>query len=260
MDFVGPLQETPRGHDTTLEFVDRLTEYVHCVPTHSTVSGFECARLSVTHVLANHGMPKTVVSDRGVQSNNQFWKHLMRALGTQHVMSTAYHPQTDGQTERTNRALAEVIRTFARGGVRRDRDLAHPFLMSNAQHRQCKYAYRHRRPKHSKEGDLVMLHAGHFTFAQIGNRKLMPKYLKPLRILGTRGTNVVLELPDHGNWQRIHNVVNVEDVVIVFVIVITNQDSTSSRLLPGSHITSAQILTMHGSHRRLYTIKKEYMN
>jgi hypothetical protein len=71
-----------------------------------------------------------------------------------------------------------------------------------------------RRPKHFKEGDLVMFHAGHFTFAKKGTRKLMPEYLGLFWILGTRGTNaVMLELPNHGNWQWIHNVVNVEYVV-----------------------------------------------
>jgi hypothetical protein len=58
------------------------------------------------------------------------------------------------------------------------------------------------RPKHFKEGDLVMFHAVHFTFAKKGPRKLMCKYLGLLRVLGTRGTNaVMLELPNHGNWQ-----------------------------------------------------------
>jgi transposase InsO family protein len=79
---------------------------VHCVPTHSTVSDLECA-LFVTHVFANHGMPKTAISDRGVPWNYQLWKNLLRALGIQHVMSTAYHPQTNGQTERTNKIPVE---------------------------------------------------------------------------------------------------------------------------------------------------------
>jgi hypothetical protein len=135
MDFIGPLQETPRGHDTILVIVDRLSKYVHCVPTHSKVTAIEAARLFMTHVFANHGMPKHVITDRGVQWNNNFTKHLMRALGIRHHMSTAFHPQTDGQTERTNKTLVEVLRTYVGESVRHDWDLWLPlaqFALNNS--------------------------------------------------------------------------------------------------------------------------------
>jgi hypothetical protein len=94
-DVIGPLPETPRGHTAILVFVDRLSKYLHCVPTTQKLTALGFAHLLVTHIFANHGMPRYVISDRDAQWNNHFWNHLARALGVKHHMSTAYHPQTD---------------------------------------------------------------------------------------------------------------------------------------------------------------------
>jgi hypothetical protein len=81
VDLIGPLPETPRGHTAILEFVDRLSKHVHCVPTTHKLTALGFAHPFVTHIFANHGMPRYVSSDRGAQRNNHFWKHLARALG-----------------------------------------------------------------------------------------------------------------------------------------------------------------------------------
>jgi hypothetical protein len=86
--------------------------------------------------------------------------------------------------------------------------------MSNAQQRQAKNANCHRRPKSFQMNDLVMFHSGHYAFAQSGARKLMLKYLGPFRVTEVKSSGAVkLDLPNYGNWQRIHSVVNVGYVV-----------------------------------------------
>jgi transposase InsO family protein len=114
MDMVVGLPATPSGKDSVLVFVDRLSKYVHLVPTTATLKAKGFARLFVQHVFANHGMPEKIISDRGSVWNNRFWAHVRKVLGVQHHMSTAYHPQTDGQTERVNSVLGDVLRTYAR--------------------------------------------------------------------------------------------------------------------------------------------------
>jgi hypothetical protein len=112
MDMVVKLPKTARGHDSILVFVDRLTKYVHIVPTTEAMKAKGFARLFVQHVFANHGLPRTLISDRGTVWNNKFWRHVSKLLRVKHLMSTAYHPQTDGQTERTNRTLQDVLRNY----------------------------------------------------------------------------------------------------------------------------------------------------
>ena len=112
MDMVVKLPKTARGHDSILVFVDRLTKYVHIVPTTEAMEAKGFARLFVQHVFANHGLPRTLISDRGTVWNNKFWRHVSKLLRVKHLMSTAYHPQTDGQTERTNRTLQDVLRNY----------------------------------------------------------------------------------------------------------------------------------------------------
>jgi hypothetical protein len=67
VDLIGPLPETPRGHTAILVFVDRLSKYVHCVPTTHKLTALCLAHLFVTHIFASHGMPRYVISDRGTQ-------------------------------------------------------------------------------------------------------------------------------------------------------------------------------------------------
>ena len=97
-----------------LVLVDRLTKMVHLVPTTTTVTAEQTARAYFDNVVRlHHGVPKSVVSDRGPQFGSKLWAALGDLVGTRVNLSTAYHPQTDGQTERMNRTLADVLRNFA---------------------------------------------------------------------------------------------------------------------------------------------------
>ena len=112
MDFITCLPETKRGNDAILVFVDRLTKMVHFAPTTTSIGAEEAARLFFEHVFRLHGLPKRVLSDRDARFTSRFWKALMTMLGTKQDLSSAFHPQTDGQTERVNRTLEQMLRMF----------------------------------------------------------------------------------------------------------------------------------------------------
>lgn len=115
MDFITDLPKTSEGHDAILVFVDKLTKYVHLVPTTKTCSAEQLATLFIKHIFQYHGLPKVLISDRDPRFTSRFWKALCTKLQCEPKYSTAFHPQTDGQTERTNRVLEEVLRHFLNG-------------------------------------------------------------------------------------------------------------------------------------------------
>ena len=112
IDFIVALPKTPGGFDAVAVFVDRLTKMVHLAPCTSNVTAADTARLFLQHVVRLHGVPDETVTDRGPQFNSNFWKALTGLLGTKHKMSSAYHPQTDGQTERMNQTLECMLRHY----------------------------------------------------------------------------------------------------------------------------------------------------
>jgi hypothetical protein len=89
-----------------------LTKQAHFVPTNKTITAEDFASLFLHHVYRLHGLPSLLVSDRDPRFTSDFWQSLMRPLGTRLNISTAYHPQTDGQTERTNRTLEQILRAY----------------------------------------------------------------------------------------------------------------------------------------------------
>jgi len=95
-----------------MTIVDSVSKRVHFVPTHTTVTAEGAARLFLHHVWKLHSLPKRVVSNRGPQFVASFTKELYRLLGIRLSSSTAWHPQTDGQTERVNQELNQFLRLF----------------------------------------------------------------------------------------------------------------------------------------------------
>ena len=112
MDLITQLPTTRNGHDAIVVFVDRLSKMTHFASTHTSVGAEELARLFVATIFRQHGLPTNIVSDRDTRFTSNFWKEIFRLLGTHLYMSTAYHPQTDGQTERMNRVLEETLRHY----------------------------------------------------------------------------------------------------------------------------------------------------
>jgi hypothetical protein len=106
MDSQGP----PRGNDSIWVIVDRLTKVAHFIPMRTTYGGDKLAKLYIDNILKIHGVPKSIISDRGAQFVSKFWRSLHQALKTKLDFSSAYHPQTDGQTERVNQVLEDMFR------------------------------------------------------------------------------------------------------------------------------------------------------
>ncbi|WVZ71093.1 LOW QUALITY PROTEIN: hypothetical protein U9M48_019717 [Paspalum notatum var. saurae] len=110
MDFIVGLPRSPKGNDSIWVIVDRLTKSAHFIPVKASYKASQLAELYIQNILKLHGVPLSIVSDRGPQFTAQFWKSLHRALDTKLDYSTAYHPQTDGQTERVNQLLEDLLR------------------------------------------------------------------------------------------------------------------------------------------------------
>jgi hypothetical protein len=108
-DFITDLPET-NGFNSVLVVVDRFTKMAHFIPCSKTISGMETADLLLTNIVRLHGLPDEIISDRGAQFMSNFWKRLFQSLGTSTKFSTAFHPQTDGQTERVNQILEQYLR------------------------------------------------------------------------------------------------------------------------------------------------------
>jgi hypothetical protein len=113
MDLITQLPRTKAGNDAIVVWVDKLSKQVHFAATQSTVTAVELAKLFYREVVRHHGIPSSIVSDRDVRFTSNFWKALWQQTGTKLAMSTAYHPQSDGQTERANRTLEDMLRAYA---------------------------------------------------------------------------------------------------------------------------------------------------
>src|SRR5215218_9042149 len=112
MDFIVQLPKTKAGFDAIVVFVDTFSKMTQFAPTKTTASAPDTARLFFDHIFQLHGLPKSIVSDRDAKFTSKFWKSLFQTLGTKLAMSTAFHPQTDGQTEQTNRTLEDMLQAF----------------------------------------------------------------------------------------------------------------------------------------------------
>jgi hypothetical protein len=110
MDFIVGLPNTSQRHDSIWVIIDRLTKTAHVLPVHTTYNAKKYAEIYLDQIVHLHRVPKTIIFDRGAQFIVRFWEQLQYALGTRLIRSSAYHPQTDGQTERVNQILEDMLR------------------------------------------------------------------------------------------------------------------------------------------------------
>jgi len=110
MDFIDGLPRSRKGNESIWVIVDRLTKSAHFIPVGSNKTAASLAQLYVKEIIRLHGIPSSIVSDRDPLFTSDFWRSLQDALGAELNLSTAYHPQTDGQTERVNRVLEDLLR------------------------------------------------------------------------------------------------------------------------------------------------------
>jgi hypothetical protein len=110
-DLIGPLPES-KGSNAILAITDRFSKMIHLIPTNVTLTAGGLAELYRDHVWKHHGLPKRVTSDRGPQFAASFMTSLCKNLGIKQNLSTAYHPQTDGQVERSHQETEAFLRSY----------------------------------------------------------------------------------------------------------------------------------------------------
>ena len=112
VDFITQLPVTINGYDANTVFVDRLTKRAHFAPCHTNDDAEDFAETFMKEIFSQHGLPTEIISDRDTKFIGGFWKAATKQFGITRCMSTAFHPRTDGQTERMNRTLEEVLRAY----------------------------------------------------------------------------------------------------------------------------------------------------
>ncbi|GJY99171.1 putative reverse transcriptase domain-containing protein [Tanacetum coccineum] len=208
MDFVTKLSKTAADQDTIWVIVDRLTKSAHFLPMREDDTLEKLTRQYLKEVVSKHRVPVSIISDRDGKFTSHFWKSLNKALGSRLDMSTTYHPETDGQSERTIQTLEDMLRScvldFGKGW---DRHLPLvEFSYNNSYHTSIKaapfealYADIRRKSLEFQVGDKVMLKVspwkGVIRFGKRG--KPNPRYIGPFKILAKVGTVAYrLELPE----------------------------------------------------------------
>nr|GEX38629.1 hypothetical protein [Tanacetum cinerariifolium] len=227
--FVTKLLRTSSGHDTIWVIVDRLTKSAHFLPMREDYKMDRLARLYMNKIVAIHGVPISIISDRDSRFTSKFWQSMQEALGTRLDMSKAYNPQTDGQSERTIQTLEDMLRAcFLDFEGSWDVHLSLvEFLHNNNYHSSVRcnpfealygrkyrsplcglrlekksYADKKRKPLEFSVGDYVLLKLsswkGVVRFGEKG--KLAPKFVGPFEIIEKVGPVAYqLDLPEELN-------------------------------------------------------------
>ncbi|GKE95154.1 putative reverse transcriptase domain-containing protein, partial [Tanacetum coccineum] len=197
--------------------MDRLTKSAHFLPIRENDPLDKLARLYLNRIVARHGIHVSIICDRDRRFTSNFWKSFQKALGTELSMSTAYHPETDGQSERTIQTLEDILRAcvidFGKGWETTKKIVLIKQRIQAAHDRQKSYADLKRKSMEFEVGDRVMLKVspwkGVIRFGKWG--KLNPRYVGPFKVLAKVGKVAYrLELPQE--LIRVHHTFHVSNL------------------------------------------------
>nr|GEV65456.1 hypothetical protein [Tanacetum cinerariifolium] len=209
MDFVANLPKSSQGYDTIWVIIDRLTKSAIFVPMRETDPMDKIARMYLKEVVTRHGIPLSIMCDQDSRFPSNLWRSLHKALGTSLDMSTAYHPQTNGQSERTIQTLEDILRAyvidFGKGWVNHFSLVE--FSYNKSYHASIKAA-----PFEALYGRKCR---SPVCWAKVGQvqltGKLNPRYVGPFNVLDKVGDVAYkLELPEE--LSRVHNTFHVSNL------------------------------------------------
>ena len=109
MDFITGFPKSQKGNNAIWVVVDRLSKVAHFLPVREDITATQLADLYISRILVLHGIPKKIISDRGSLFTSKFWTSFQQAMGTHVNFTTAFHPQGDGQVERVNQILEDML-------------------------------------------------------------------------------------------------------------------------------------------------------
>ena len=112
MDFVTGIPKLTGGFDSIFVVVDKLTKVAHLIPVKTTATAADIAHLFIKEIVRLHGIPARIISDRDAKFTSKFWQALFQSVGTQLNLSSAYHPEIDGQTEQVNQVIEDMLRSY----------------------------------------------------------------------------------------------------------------------------------------------------
>ncbi|MCO5610051.1 hypothetical protein L7F22_064286 [Adiantum nelumboides] len=112
MAFITDLPRTQNGNDAIWTIVDRFSKQAHFIPVKKTIKADHMARIFLAQIFQHHGMPKMIISDRDPRMTSNFWRALFVNLGTRLDFSSAYHPETDGQSEIVNSTVLDLLKCY----------------------------------------------------------------------------------------------------------------------------------------------------
>nr|GEX10059.1 putative reverse transcriptase domain-containing protein [Tanacetum cinerariifolium] len=236
MNFITKLPKSSQGFDTIWVIVDRLTKSAHFLPIRENDSIDKLTRLYLDRIVTRHGTPVLIICDRDGRFTSNFWKSFQKALCTNLDMSTAYHPKTDGQSERTIQTLEDMLQAyvigFGKGWVKHlplvgEAQLTGPEMIQEttekiilikqriqaAQDRQKNYADRKRKPMEFEVGDRVMLKVLPWkrVVQFIKRGKLNLRYIGPFKVLAKVG-DIAYKLELLQELSRVHHTFHVSNL------------------------------------------------
>jgi hypothetical protein len=140
MDFITGLPRTSKQHDSIMVVVDKLTKAAHFIPLKTTHKATDVIDIFLKEVARLDGILKTIVSDRDLKFTSNLWKGLFKGLGMNMNFSTMYHLESDGQTERVNRVIEDIMRMYVMDKPSRWEDYLHlvEFAYNNGYHASLK--------------------------------------------------------------------------------------------------------------------------